>query len=632
MTSALPVQSRANELFAAHRDSIYRFTDRLFCFLMMAQYLGAIIAALALSPKTWEGQSSAIHPHVWTALILGGLISMPTAFITGVWPGRPFTRYVVAVNQMLMGALLIHISGGRIETHFHVFGSLAFLAFYRDWKLLIPATLIVLVDHIYRGLYMPTSVYGVFAGAQWRFIEHAGWVVFENIILVASIVRGCRDMEENASRQAEIEFSNERIEAQVVERTAELMASERHKAAVLNNAMDGIVTFDSEGLITEINPAALAIFQLEADDAVGKDFIDLLIAEQCREALRQRMSKFHTQVSHVPTHARWELLGQRRSDKAFEIELSVCPIKGESIHLFTAFVRDLSEKISLETQLAQAQKMESIGNLAAGIAHEINTPNQYIGDNIRFLQDSIEQVLGAVDGFKTLIEGSPDDLQVGELKPQARQIEKDADLAFIAEEMPAAVSQALEGVETVGGIVKAMKEFSHPGVKNWTTVELNRIIEGTLTVSRNEWKYVANVEADLDPNLPTFRGHPGELGQVILNLVVNSAHAIREKHTDGEKGTIKIKTYEEDGNVVLWVSDNGCGIPEDVQRKVFDPFFTTKGVGIGTGQGLSITHNVVHRHEGLITLESTVGEGTEFTLKFPIERRESDDAFDWSAA
>src|SRR5687767_1875666 len=185
---------QASELFRGHQDVIFRQTDRMFAILMTLQWLAAIAVALWLSPKTWYGGSSKIHIHVWMALFLGGAISILPIAMALTRSGKASTRYTIAVAQMLMGGLLIHLTGGRIETHFHVFGSLAFLAFYRDWRVLVPATLVAALDHFLRGAFWPESVYGVLAVSNWRWVEHAGWVLFENIFLVVSCLRSRREM------------------------------------------------------------------------------------------------------------------------------------------------------------------------------------------------------------------------------------------------------------------------------------------------------------------------------------------------------------------------------------------------------------------------------------------------------
>jgi diguanylate cyclase (GGDEF)-like protein len=213
---------RVKELFTEHRQSIFKRTDRMFAALMMVQWLAGIAAALLISPKTWAGANSQTHIHVWLAVFLGGAVSLFPVVLAVVRPGETSTRYVIATAQMLMSSLLIHLTGGRIETHFHVFGSLAFLAFYRDWRVLVPSTVVVAADHFFRGMFWPESVYGVLAVSNWRWLEHAGWVLFEDTFLVIAIKRGMSEMCDIAERTAEGERLNEGLEQRVSERTSEL--------------------------------------------------------------------------------------------------------------------------------------------------------------------------------------------------------------------------------------------------------------------------------------------------------------------------------------------------------------------------------------------------------------------------
>src|SRR6202171_2079405 len=201
--------ARSDELFQHHREEIFRSTDRLFAKLMFFQWLAGILIALFVAPLTWAGQSSQIHIHVWAAIFLGGAISVFPIWMTHAWPGATVNRYVISVAQMLMSALLIALTGGRIETHFHVFGSLVILAFYRDWRVLIPATIVVALDHFLRGIYWPYSVYGVLTASPWRSIEHAGWVVFEDVFLVISCLRSINEMRSMANRTAALEASEQ---------------------------------------------------------------------------------------------------------------------------------------------------------------------------------------------------------------------------------------------------------------------------------------------------------------------------------------------------------------------------------------------------------------------------------------
>ena len=201
--------NRADELFHQHQEEIYRNTDQLFVRLMPLQWLAAILMAMIISPRTWAGQSSYVHIHIWAAIFMGGAISIFPIWMARAWPGAALTRHIIAVAQMLVSVLLIDITGGRIETHFHVFGSLVILSFYRDWRVLISATVVVYLDHFIRGVYWPYSVYGVLGASPWRSIEHAGWVIFEDVFLVISCLRSIREMRFIAKRTAALESSEQ---------------------------------------------------------------------------------------------------------------------------------------------------------------------------------------------------------------------------------------------------------------------------------------------------------------------------------------------------------------------------------------------------------------------------------------
>jgi len=279
----------------------------------------------------------------------------------------------------------------------------------------------------------------------------------------------------------------------------------------------------------------------------------------------------------------------------------------------------------LETELRLSQKLEAIGQLAAGIAHEINTPSQYVSDNLTFLQDAVTNLLPLLSAFEPLLALAAKSVEA-KLAPLGaiddyRALLKDADLEYIRGEIPLAIQQSRDGVGQIKKIVMAMKEFSHPGADEKEPVDLNRAIQATVMVARNEWKYVADVVLELDDTIPVIEAIPSAVNQIVLNLVVNAAHAIEEAgRGEGEKGKITISTRRDGAFVVLTVADTGCGIPAENVARIFDPFFTTKKIGKGTGQGLAIVRRVViDRHGGALDVQSTVGEGTRFHVRLPIE-------------
>jgi signal transduction histidine kinase len=283
--------------------------------------------------------------------------------------------------------------------------------------------------------------------------------------------------------------------------------------------------------------------------------------------------------------------------------------------------KDIRERKIMDTKLRHAQKMESVGELAAGIAHEINTPIQFIGDNIQFLQNSYEDLGNILSDGDKLLEALRKGSAYKKLLDKLETSIRDSDLVFLREETPLAITQAQEGVRRVAKIVQAMKQFVHPGQEEKKFININEAIETVLTVSKNEWKYIANMETNFDLGLPLVPCFANEFNQAILNIIVNAAHAIKAKIKKGynEMGIITISTRSDADRVEIRIKDTGTGIPRNVQPRVFDPFFTTKEVGVGTGQGLHLVHGfIVIHHKGSLSFETETGEGTTFVIHLPL--------------
>lgn len=281
----------------------------------------------------------------------------------------------------------------------------------------------------------------------------------------------------------------------------------------------------------------------------------------------------------------------------------------------------LAQLQGAQAKLLQAQKLEAIGQLAAGIAHEINTPAQYVSDNTAFAQRATEGLIAALQAATAVVQAAKQGSVPVELVQAAEVAAAKAKTGYLFKQLPRALEQAREGLERIASIVQAMKEFSHPSGAEKCPVNLREAIETTIAVARNEWKYVADVEVDMPADLPLVPVLRNEFNQVILNLIVNAAHAIGDVTAGGAegKGKIQISGRETETGIEIRVSDTGGGIPESVRGKVFEPFFTTKGVGKGTGQGLAIAYSViVDKHQGSIAFESEMGRGTSFIIGLPL--------------
>ncbi len=397
-----------------------------------------------------------------------------------------------------------------------------------------------------------------------------------------------------------------------------LRRSEREFRTVFETSVAGLFKMRLDGQIVSANPALIAL--------LGYDDMDDLRAgeaglDPARRAVRaETMAQFCTDRETVQ-NAELELT--RKDGQTVSVLASYQRLDDEdgTPLFYEGSFTDHSERKLLEAQLAQAQKLESIGQLAAGIAHEINTPTQFVGDNIRFLKESFDDLTLVTESHARIVEA----LEAGDV-PQglidaAKKAEQDADLEYLSEEIPNAIDQSVDGVARIANIVRAMKEFSHPGGSDKEVINLNRAIESTVTVASNEWKYVAAMETDFDPDLIQVPCFPQEFNQVILNIVVNAAHAIGDK-VSGENddlGKITIATKRLAGHAEVRITDTGGGIPEHVRSSIFNPFFTTKEVGKGTGQGLSIAYNaVVEKHGGSLSFETEDGVGTTFIIMLPL--------------
>ena len=407
--------------------------------------------------------------------------------------------------------------------------------------------------------------------------------------------------------------------------------------------------------ITKRVPGIIFRRVLKVDGTIEYPFVsDAAQAFPVYKQGNQTASEFHlSQAVHEDDHERLQQAldesGEELIPVSIQYRIIVSPENMRWVHckaqpqrmesgdiVWDGVVLDITDRKNLEMQLAQAQKLESVGQLAAGIAHEINTPTQYVSDNIQFLQEAFSELREAMEVYGRLLETARMNSVTSNLIAEVDDALLNADMAYHTEEVPRAIEQAMEGLQRISNIVSAMKEFSHPGADDKEPADINTIIKNTLTVARNEWKYVAELETDFAEDLPHVPCYRDKLGQVFLNLVVNAAHAIGSGVGDvsDTRGTITINTGQVGAEAEIRISDTGPGVPHRLREKIFDPFFTTKEVGKGTGQGLAIARSViVDKHGGSIVLDSDRGKGATFVIRLPLgddagtEQRSADETY-----
>jgi two-component system, NtrC family, sensor kinase len=426
-------------------------------------------------------------------------------------------------------------------------------------------------------------------------------------------------------RHTTIVLDHELAQRQLIEKN--LLESHAKLDQIFNTAADGMLLINLEGEIVQVNTTFARLVGLPMDQLIGVKCHEVFSGPDCQTD----NCPLHLIRRGAKTRIEYESDKTRPDGIIVNCQVVATPFydgNGELKGIIEDF-RDITlqkeaekEQKRLHAQLLHTQKLESVGQLAAGIAHEINTPTQYIGTNIDFLEDGFKDVANLVAAYHRLLLAEKNKEVASELIQEVEDTLAAADWDYLSQEFPLAIAQSKDGVHRISTIVRAMKEFSHPGSKEKIPLSLNDLINTTLIVSRNEWKYVAEVKTDFAENLSPVPCLSDEMGQVFLNLLVNSAHAIAKQLGDnpnGEKGRISISTRQDGDQVEIRVQDTGCGISANILDKVFDPFFTTKEVGKGTGQGLAIARDViVTKHGGALEVESEPGQGATFIIHLPL--------------
>jgi two-component system, sensor histidine kinase and response regulator len=581
-TSPVAGSSRANALFEEQWRKNARHTDRMFAVLMIVQWGAAIVVSLVLSPTTWDGPVGYVHPHVWLAVGFGGALAAVPVFLAWKQPGKDSTRYVIGVAQVTFSSLLIHITGGRIETHFHVFGSLAFLAFYRDWRVLMPATLLVAADHFVRGQLWPETVFGIAATGSWRWVEHAGWVIFEDVFLLLACRNGVREMWEGARRTAELERVNREMRRQ----TVDLEAAYHFQNAVVETSLDAVVTMDAEGMITRWNSQAESVFGRKGIDVIGKSLAETIIPESFRARHTEGLKNYLRTGQGEILNRRIETSAHGGDGREFPVELSIAPIRSGDTVSFCAFARDITARHQAEEALRSAKVAAEDASAAksaflANMSHEIRTP------------------LNGILGFTDLL------LEGGDPLP-AQQRDHVETIHDCGRHLLTLINDVLDLSKIESGQLEVERSVCSP----------HQVIAEAISILRvRAQERGLHLEYFWKSEIPdTIETDPVRLRQILMNLIGNAV-----KFTEVGSVQVAARLVQTDSPLlVIDVIDTGVGIPEEALDRIFDPFVQadnsiTRRFG-GTGLGLSISRRLAEALGGGVTAESTLGRGSVFSM------------------
>jgi len=648
--AAMITKDRAAELFEQYQSDLNQRTDRLFAGLLCFQWIAGIIFALWISPLAWFGASSRTHVHVWAAIFLGGIINLFPAALGWLRPGRTSTRYTISVAQMLMGALLIHLTGGRIETHFHVFGSLAFLAFYRDWRVLIPATVVVALDHMLRGYFWPQSVYGVFVASQWRWVEHAAWVIFEDVFLVMSCVRGLAEMRQTAERTAALEQEvRTRQQAETDARSLASLTSAIGLALTRGTELRTMLQQCADAMVEHLNAGLARIWTLNDSERM----LELEASAGTHTQLDGPQARVPLGVlevgtiarERVPQIARAELVDPHLDDAGWA--------RREGIVVFAGYPLLVDSKlVGVMTIFARREFSPSVQDAMAAVADgvavgiERKRAEAELERYTKVLEEAHEIQRADAQQLSALV----DQLRVTQRQAEAATRAKSDFLASMSHELRTplnaiilysellqeeAADQGQQG--SIGDLQKIQSSGKHLLELINDILDLSKIEAGKMSLSVETFQIKTMFDDLLNTVAPLIQKNHNTLSvrcddemgwmaadltktrQILLNLLSNAGKFTRD-------GAITLEarhcTIEGRPSIEFAVTDTGVGMTDAQTEKIFEAFTqadvtTTRKYG-GTGLGLALVSRFCQLMGGTVSVKSRPGEGTRFVVCLPL--------------
>jgi signal transduction histidine kinase len=597
-------EARAREVRHEVVAALTVSTHRTFAVLFAVQWPAAMLLAWNTA---LPGESRG-----WFTLILGAMLSVPALLFARAAPSAWWVRHFIALSQVGWSLLYMWLLEGRSEAQFHLFVSLAFIAFYRDWTVMLTAAVAAIAYPVVRIALLPDS-FVVGPSAVWRVFDQGIWVICEAGLLMIAVQQSMLTIRNFARRESELRSDNDLIRREASEYKAALDRANTQQKMIAE--VTRAIPFEldlTQGRFIFVGAQAQTLLGFPLARWQENGFLDVLLPRDREGAVRRQFEDASPGTFEATSSV---VTGD---DRVVELRWTVSCEVIRGMRCLRGLMVDVTETHRLVREIAQGQKLESVGRVAAGVAHEINTSVQFISDSVRFVRHALKDLPTALADYRALAAGALSGRDVTASAKKASETDEAADVDYFLKNAPDALDRALDGIGRVGSVAKSMTEFAHPDTQK-ADVDVNRAVRTTLNMARNEYKNVADLIPDFG-DIPPVHCHAGDINQVVLNLVLNAAHAISDVvEGTGRRGQITVRTRSIGDFVEISVSDTGAGIPESVRARIFEPFVTTKEVGRGTGQGLTLSRGiVVEKLKGSLHFETETGRGTTFFIRLPV--------------